>query len=219
MSYTRSKVLWLGAGGAAAILLATTGWFGVVSPKLSATSTLQSQTEEVAQQNVRQQATITALQRQTENLPALTEKLRATMEALPFDSGLPAFTRQLASQAREHKVQLTTIGVGGVAPVTGPGAPAAAPNAKSSAGTIFAIPVTLVSTGSGVQQLEFLRAVQTGPRHALVTSTQLVPASGGTASIASRSTMTTQVTVFSAPLAPQEQARLTKLLSGDVSGS
>ena len=83
---------------------------------------------------------------------------------------------------------------------------------------MFAIPVTLVSTGSAVNQLAFLKAIQVdGPRRALVISTALAPASGATtASIDASSTMTTQLSVFTAPLSSTAQAQLEKLLSGNI---
>ena len=82
----------------------------------------------------------------------------------------------------------------------------------ATAGAVFAIPVTIVSTGSAVDQLAFLKAIQVdGPRRALVISTALTPASGATtASIDASSTMTTQLSVFTAPLSSTAQAQLEK---------
>jgi TolA-binding protein len=99
---------------------------------------------------------------------------------------------------------------------TTPAAPVAP--AGAAAGQIYAIPVTVVSDGSLVQQTKFLEAIRAaGPRYGLVSSVQFAPAAGSTAqSIDGGNTMTVQVTVFSAPQSPPQVAELHKLLSGDI---
>ena len=153
------------------------------------------------------------------------------LAALPFDSGLPAFTRQFSNQAAQHRIDLTSISIGSISQATAAAttptttAPSSAASGSTpsagtgaTAGAVFAIPVTIVSTGSAVDQLAFLKAIQVdGPRRALVISTALTPASGATtASIDASSTMTTQLSVFTAPLSSTAQAQLEKLLSGNI---
>jgi hypothetical protein len=79
---------------------------------------------------------------------------------------------------------------------------------------VVAIPILLLSKGTDTHQMAFLKAVQVdGPRRALITSTILT---GGTAvgqpSIDASSTMTIQLTIFSAPLDAAGRAALAKLL-------
>ncbi|HEY3715520.1 MAG TPA: hypothetical protein VGL39_13420 [Jatrophihabitantaceae bacterium] len=231
MRYAQDRRVWLGAGALAGLLLVLIGWFALVSPQLSSASSIRGQAAAAEQRNALLQSKIAKLQRQDADLDGLTARLRAALAELPVDSGLPEFTRQLSDQAKQHRVDLTSVSVGSVTPVTT--APAtststprpdatgtSAPSTSAPAGKLYAIPVTLVSSGPARDQLAFVRAIQVdGPRRALVTATQLTPASGSSeASIDPASTMTTQVTIFTAPLAPSAAAQLDKLLHGDVSG-
>jgi hypothetical protein len=79
--------------------------------------------------------------------------------------------------------------------------------------------VTLTATGLGPDLLAFLHEVQvTGPRRALVTAVQLAPAEENASSggdITGRSSLNLSLTIFSAPLTPEAQAALVKLLSGN----
>ncbi len=177
------------------------------------------------QQNQVLQSQVSKLQRENGKLGSLTANLRSALTALPFDSGLPTFTRQLSSQAQQNNIALTSIVVGSITSTTDKGSGASGTGTTgtsatdNAAGKTFAIPVTLISTGSLAHQLAFLKAIQvTGPRRALVNSTQLAPAADTkSTSVDASCTMTTQLTVFTAPLTPQQLAQLNKLLSGDVS--
>ena len=213
MSRAQDKRVWLGGGALAAVLIGVVGWFGVISPQLSAASSLRDQSDSARAQNSVLESKIAKLKKQNDNVGKLTASLRAALAALPFDSGLPAFTRQLSSQATKNRIVLTSLTVGSGSVTTGTGV-ATTPTTGTTATALVAIPVTLASTGSGPNQLAFLRAIQVdGPRRALVTSTQLTPATG--TSLDGSSTMTTQITVFSAPLTAQARAQLVKLLSGN----
>ena len=77
--------------------------------------------------------------------------------------------------------------------------------------------ITLTATGLGPDLQAFLNEIQmTGPRRALVTAVQLAPVGGGTGGdIKGPSTLSLSLTIFSAPLTPDAQAALEKLLSGN----
>ena len=79
----------------------------------------------------------------------------------------------------------------------------------------MAIPITLLSKGSNAHQLAFLKAIQVvGPRRALVAPPRWAAVLGGwRPSIDKSATMTTQLTIFSAPLDAAGRAQLAKLLS------
>jgi hypothetical protein len=218
MNLLQDKRAWLGGGAIAAVLIAAVSWFMVISPERSSTTSLGTQTSAAQLQNTLTQAKITKLRRQSANLAKLQAQLASALEALPKASGLPAFTRQLSAQAAASHVAVTNISIGaitianlnGTAVVPGattatttPGAvttPAIAAQ-PSAAGNVFAIPVTVVSSGSLKNELAFLKAIQTlGPRRALVTSTQFAPdAKSAATSLDKVTTVTAQVTVFSAP--------------------
>jgi hypothetical protein len=83
---------------------------------------------------------------------------------------------------------------------------------------VFAIPVTLVSSGSLAHQSAFLEDLRSaGPRYGLVTNVQLAPgANASEASLDGPNTMTTQVTIFCQPQTPEQISQLRKLLRGDI---
>lgn len=241
---SEDKRLWLGGGAAVAVVILLLGWFFVVGPQLSAASTARDEAGAARMQNVVLEDTNAKLKTQNDDAAALRAGLAAALAELPYDSGLPEFTRQISAQATANSVALSSIVVSGATPVVGTTATAADPAADSVAAapassSLLAIPISLTATGPGSGQLAFLSAIQTtGPRRALVTSVQLTPltagdatggdatriggeATGGEASGLALTggepqfTLTLELTVFSAPLSPEAQAALEKLLSGN----
>ncbi|QNK80363.1 hypothetical protein [Nakamurella sp. PAMC28650] len=227
---SQNRRLWLGGGAAVAILILVVGWFFVISPQLSATASIRDQADSAQVQNSVLQAKNSKLKKENDNVATPRAGLAAALAELPSDGGLPAFTRQLSAQATANSVSLTSVIVGGVLPVagavaapaaaatteTGTAAGATAAPAATSAGGLMQIPVSLVVTGLGKNDIAFLKALQvTGPRRALVSAIQLAPSGGGTATgIDGPCTLSLTVTIFSAPLSPTGQAALQKLLSG-----
>lgn len=126
----------------------------------------------------------------------------------------------------------TASGTGAGAGANAGSSPGAAGGATAGgpAGKLFAIPVTVITTGSLAQQRAFLTAVRAGPRASVVTATRLGPGStaagaagaggaaagasaGSAGSIERTSEMTTQLTVFVAPQTPAATAELTRQLT------
>ena len=230
---SQNRRLWLGGGAAVVVLILVVGWFFVISPQLSATASIRDQADSAQLQNSVLQAKNSKLRKENDNVATLRAGLAAALAQLPSDGGLPAFTRQLSAQATANSVSLTSVIVGVAIPVAG-AAPATAPTVETgtattgtatgaiaaspapSAGGLMQIPVSLVVTGPGKNDIAFLKALQvTGPRRALVTANQLAPSAGGAATgIDGPCTLTLTVTIFSAPLSPTGQAALQKLLSG-----
>jgi hypothetical protein len=218
MKLLQDRRAWLCGGAVAAVLITAVSWFMVISPERSSTTSLGTQTEDAQLQNALTQAKLTKLRLQADSVGKLHAQLASALEALPKASGLPAFTRQLSAQAATAHVAVTSISIGAITAVAAdgtavvPGATTAttAPGATTPSGTttpatatggVFAIPVTVVSSGSFAHELAFLKAIQTlGPRRALVTSTQFAPGTGAvTAALDTATTATAQLTVFSAP--------------------
>jgi hypothetical protein len=230
----QDKRVWLAGGAALALIILAVGWVAVINPQLTSASTVRDQADSARAQNAVLTAKVAKLKRQNDNVGRLKATLRAALAGLPFDTGLPAFTRQLADQATQTRVTLSSITVGSAAATTtagtttsttpattagtgapAPTAPAPTAPAAGSATAVMAIPITLLSKGTSAQQLAFLKAIQVGgPRRALVISTILTgTATGGQPSIDTSSTMTIQLSIFSAPLDAAGRATLTKLLS------
>lgn len=243
MERFQSKRVWLGGGAVAALLVVAVGWFMFIGPELSSAGDLRAQATETRQQNSVSQAKVKALQVKSTQLAKYTGALKAALSAVPADSGLPAFTRQLSAQASALRVSVGSVVVGGVSAVTDAASAAAttptagttgaasdsstttaapatsvAPTSVSAAGSLFAVQVTVTSSGTLAHQLEFLKDIRTaGPRRALITSVQVAPGTGtSAASIDGSTAFTTQLTIFSAPQSPAQLAALKKLLSGKI---
>ncbi len=246
MKRLQNKRVWLGGGAGAALLIIAVAWFMFIGPELSSASALQSQAAATRQQNAVLQAKLGELQVKSSKITKYTASLKAALSALPYDSGLPAFTRQLSAQARVDEVAISGVvvgsvsavvaaapAVGGVAPAVAGAAPAAPAPATptdttgatpttpigptSAAGSLYSVLVTIESKGTLVHQLGFLHDVRTaGPRRVLITSSQIVAGAGKGGSIDRAAVFTTQLTIFSAPQSPAQVVQLNKLLSNKI---
>lgn len=228
---TRDARFWLMSGGVAAFVMLVAGWLLVISPQRDAAASLRSEAADGQVANAATASKIAALARLNQDPSLLATGLREALAALPSDSGLPEFTRQVTAQATAHDLSLSSIVVGGIT-APSPDADTSGttptdgtdPADTSTAGTsgsvlpagIVSIPITLISDGSAADQLAFLHAIRVvGPRVGLVTATQLsVPPTTGKASIEPDCTMTVSITVFSAVRDKAQQAEYAKLLQG-----
>jgi hypothetical protein len=193
MSGIKGDKLWLAGGGAAGVVIAALAWFMVVSPELSNAASLDEQTLASQTQNVSLQSKLHRLQADNANKDALVTSLLQARTALPVDTGLAEYTRQLAGYASEYGVAISGITAGEPASLSSKTPAAAAPAAEagagagagatarppaggaaSPAGQTYALPLTVVVKGKTVNDLRFLAAVQgPGKRAALVSGTQL----------------------------------------------
>ncbi|MET0864842.1 MAG: hypothetical protein ABWZ98_10950 [Nakamurella sp.] len=212
---------WLIGGAVLAVLIVAVGWFGVIDPQLTAAAATRDQAESARMENILLESKNDKLEEQNENAAALRTDLAAALAALPSDGGLPEFTRQLSAQATATSVVLNSVVIGSASSVelpvatTGDTADPETTAALEPAAGLVQITVTVTATGLGADNQAFLQAIQlTGPRRAVVTSSELSPASVNEGGISGPSTMTLTLTIFSAPLAPADQVALEKLLSG-----
>jgi hypothetical protein len=207
-----STRLWLIGGALLALVIAAVGWTVFIGPQLSATRHLRDGTVETQRANDLLQVKARSLEEKSTRMAQLTSSLRAAEAALPSDSGLPDFTRQINAQAKAAGVVVTSVLAGAPAPVMG------ATPAATAGGGLFSMPVTLESRGQLGAQIAFLSAVRTaGARRVLITSLQVSPGAGAkVASISGRSSLSTKLQIFSAPQTPAQTRELRKLLSGDL---
>jgi len=209
----QDRRLWTAGGVVLALLIVAASWLLFIHPKMSSTSSLRSDTNAEQLRESVLRAKTAALKKQYDNIAAYRKELAASLDALPSDSGLPSFTDQLNSEAASSNVVLNSIVVSSV---TAP--PAASTTTTTTPTGIYQIKVTLVSAGTLANQENFLNAVATGPRRTLISSSQLTDSAGSqVASIDSGVTITTQLTVFSAPKTKQESDALETLLTGSPS--
>jgi hypothetical protein len=129
-------------------------------------------------------------------------------KALPTETDVPSFTRQVVSDGARAGVSV--VSVTAATPVQFGVAAAAAKQANPS-GQLYAVPVTLTVKGSAANELKFITSLRSaGKRAALITSTQLgADASGKVGALQ----LTVQVQLFVAPQSPAQQAALDKLLA------
>jgi hypothetical protein len=212
----QDRRVWLVAGVVAAVALVAAAWLLVIAPQRSDVATLRSDTDAVEESNTTLAVKNAKLREEAKGRKELVASLRQSLAALPADDDLPEFSRQLSRQGQARGVTVTGIVVGSATSPgsTTTGTTTAPADSTVVAPTVRAIPVTLVSTGSALQQLYFLRDIQqVGPRRALVTSTAIVPLGEG--SIDASSTMNVQLTIFSAPLSEATLAQLADVLADD----
>jgi hypothetical protein len=251
--------LWLAGGVVAAVLAVAFGWLVLIGPQISQAASLRSQAADQQASNTLLQARVGALRTLSAQLPALVTALGSARAQVPITSALSTFTDQLGRQATQSKVTVTSVAVAPAVAAADPTPAASAAGAASAgtasgtganaggsagsspgvaggataggpAGKLFAIPVTVITTGSLAQQRAFLTAVRAGPRASVVTATRLGPGStaagaggaggaaagasaGSAGSIERTSEMTTQLTVFVAPQTPAATAELTRQLT------
>ena len=208
----QDRRVWFASGLVAAVLLAAASWFLLIGPKSAAADALHAQAADRQAQAATLAAHNAKLRAANRHIAQLRADLATAVHAVPPDTDLPAFTEQVNAAAVRGAVTLTSMSVGGVAPVSASGAPAAS-TSGGGATAQYAITLTLLTQGPQQHQIDFLRALRSGARRVVVTSTQLnVPTDARAGTVDARTTMTTQVTVFSAPMSAAQRAQLRTML-------
>jgi Tfp pilus assembly protein PilO len=139
--------LWIIGGAAAIALVVVATWFLAISPQRTETADLETRTADAHLQADDLRNRITKLSADKANLPALTKALQAKQAALPSDSGVPAFLRQLQATGSKVGVDISGITVGDPAPET-------------TAAGVWAIPIQLKAEGSEAQLGDYLKQLQ-----------------------------------------------------------
>ncbi|MEO6502764.1 MAG: hypothetical protein ABIQ09_12710 [Jatrophihabitantaceae bacterium] len=232
MSAAKGDRLWMAGGAVGGVVISALAWFMVVSPELSNASSLNEQTLSSQTQNVSLQSKIRRLQADNANMDALVGSLRQARAALPVESNLAEFTRQLSGYASQHGVSIGAITAGepmaltSTAPAPAAGAATAAPAAPaagsapvtpppvsvaSADGRTYALPLTVVVKGAAANDLRFLAAIQgPGKRAALVTGAQLT---GDNTKRGAAMQLTIQLQLYVTPQASNPVDDLLKRLS------
>jgi len=211
MNLLKSDRFWQAGGVLAALLLAALAWFVAIGPELSHASSLDSQTADAQSQNLVLQAKLHRLQRDDANLGTLTDSLRQARAALPVDTAIAAYTKQLTGYAAGSHVAVT--GVSASAPVSATSKPGQAATASLGVpdGKLFALPLTVIVKGTAADDLRFVHSVQSDPRAALVTSVQLANDASGKSNTTQ---LTVQLQLWVQPESPEQLAALQKQLAG-----
>jgi type IV pilus assembly protein PilO len=139
--------LWMITGAALVAVLVAATWFLAVNPQRVEAADLEIRTADAQAQADDLRNRITKLTADKADLPALTKALQAKQAALPADSGVPAFLRQLQATGTKVGVDISGIAVGDPA------------QEKTTAG-VWAISIQLTAEGTEAQLGEYLRQLQ-----------------------------------------------------------
>jgi hypothetical protein len=226
MPTARRERLWLVGGALIAFFIMLIGYFFFISPQNGQTSDANAQVSNARNDNATLQRRITLLAQQNKNLARYQQQLQQARLALPDSSGLPDFLRSLQSMGDATLASVTSLSVGaptqlaGATKTTTPTSTGSATPATKSpkvttgtkSGTVYALPVTAIVTGSAAQLDQFLTMLQSvQPRAVLIT--QLVEGGGGTTgttggTASGRLTLTLTMQAFVAPSSAAELAKL-----------
>ncbi len=191
---------WVVAGLVGAFVLLALTWFTIIGPTRSETATLRADEVTVQQQNQVLETQVDRLRTRAEDRETMHSTVDHLLDTLPDDSSLPQLSEQLVQHADARGVVLTSISVAAAT------TPTLDPAEATPPAGLVAVPITIQSTGRLPDQLAFLEDLRKeGPRAALVTSTSLSAVDDGRAGSV---TLTTQFTVFAAPLAADDLAVL-----------
>ncbi len=139
--------LWMTGGAVVVVLLAVVTWFLLVNPKSDEVDELADQTSVTTIQAAGLRKQIVKLQDDQKNIVKLTAERDALLDALPSDSGVPAFLRQLQASGTDVGVDVNGITV-------------AAPAREEAASGVWALQIQLTAEGSADQLGDFLNQLQ-----------------------------------------------------------
>jgi Tfp pilus assembly protein PilO len=173
--------IWMFGGIAVTVLLAVASWFLLISPKYSEASDVRGQVEETQAQLITLRKKIAGLNAQKAQLPKFRAALKVNQQALPSDSGVPDFLRQLQSSGEKAGVSVSGVSVASPAQVPG-------------VSGVWQLPITLIADADPVKLGVFLNDLQAvQPRAVLVQSANLTQ--GGTNGADSTSGGTTKTSL------------------------
>jgi Tfp pilus assembly protein PilO len=183
--------LWAVGGAFGAAVLVALAWFFLISPQRAETAALQEEADAARTRVGTLQARTTELENQYADLPEYQAKLDSDRQALPTDSGLSDFLRQMQVAGDRAGVSVNGVIVG---------EPTLAP---AGGGQVYSLSITLTVGGNATNLSRFLDQIQkVQPRAVLVGAANLA-AADPTTSINGPSGLTVNVQVFVAtPAAP-----------------
>ena len=168
MGVRNAARVWMIAGAAAIVLLVVASWFLLISPKYAEVDDVRGQVQDTQTQLIALRKKIDGLEAQKAQLPRYKALLKANQQALPSDSGVPDFLRQLQASGEATSVKVSGVSVAPPAQVTTlPG--------------VWQIPMTLTAEGTPDDLGDFLNRLQAvQPRAVLVQSANLTQGGGST---------------------------------------
>lgn len=199
---TQSRKWMIGTAIACVVILAAS-WFLLAKPQRSKVASLKEQTAAQQSANSLLLTQISALQAEQKELPQQQLILQKFSTEVPESPAEPTLIRQLSSAANGSGVDLSTITPGTIATLTAPTATGAqslgaATTSTAAPAELFAMPVTLVISGTYSNIESFFNSLERLPRAMLVSAFSMSPsATAGTGANELSATLT--ASVFYAP--------------------
>jgi len=147
MNARHADRLWMIGGLAVVIVLVLASWLLLIGPKFADANDVETQAADTQTQLTILHKRINELKLQQANLKPLQAALAKKQQALPADTGLPAFLRQLQAAGEALHVDVTDIAV-------------STPSVLPTLSTVWMLPITLNAEGSGANLDAFLRGLQ-----------------------------------------------------------
>jgi Tfp pilus assembly protein PilO len=178
--------LWAGGGAVGTIALLLLGYLLFISPQYAETTKLRAEAVAGQQHLTTLEHRLVELRQQNGDLERYRAQLARDRQALPTDSGLADFMRELEAAGTGTGVSVTGLLVG-------------SPTGTAGNAEIFVLPVTLVASGTGQRVSAFLDQLQqVQPRAVLVNNVSVVP-EGISGTLADAVTLTINLSLFIAP--------------------
>jgi len=153
--------LWIFGGVAVVLVLAVISWFFVISPKYAEADTVRTEAADTELKTSQLRKRIAELEKDQAKLPEFKRTLQRNRNALPADSGVPDFLRQLQASGDALSVKVGGVNV-------------SAPQLVSGFTTVYALPMTLTAEGTPDNLGSFLRQLQESqPRAVLIDSANM----------------------------------------------
>jgi len=169
MGIRNAARLWMIGGIALTALLALATWFLLISPKNTQADEIRGQVADTQVQLAVLRKQIAGLTAQQAHLTEFKAELKANQRALPSDSGVPDFLRQLQASGQKTGVTVTGVTV-------------AAPSQVTGVSGVWQLPITLVAGGDPDDLGRFLNDLQAvQPRAVLIQAVNLAENAGSAA--------------------------------------
>jgi type IV pilus assembly protein PilO len=139
--------LWMVAGIVVIALISVVSYFLLVKPKFDEVTALNEQTATAELQAGELRKRIVQLAADKSKLGTLKTALVARQDALPADSGVPAFLRQLQASGSKVGVNVSGLTVG-------------TPVREEAVGGVWSLPIQLTAVGAPAQLGDFLNQLQ-----------------------------------------------------------
>lgn len=174
MRARRMDHLWLIAGVTVVALLVAVTWLRLVAPQRTDAAELREQTATTEMQATQLRTRTAQLAAAQTKIGELTRTRDARAAALPADSGVPAFLRQLQAAGTAVDVDVSGINVG-------------QPTEEKAVPGVWSLPIQLTADGTADRLGAFLDELQgSGQRRAVLIQNAGLSSGGGTEAGAAR---------------------------------